>query len=105
MRSPAQTRDRVNVLIDMSIHAGQKTRIKDQARDWGIKDSHGQLIIEKMLDMGQKMREAKNKANHQSEHDVTACLQAELDSARQKGCVNAFLDMEGKDLLEREVLR
>ncbi|CAE6440442.1 unnamed protein product [Rhizoctonia solani] len=94
MRSPAQTRERVNTLLDMSIQPGQRTRIKEQARDWGVKDSHGQLIIDKMLDMGQKMREARNGRYYKSEREIIASLQAELDSARQQGCINAFLDME-----------
>ncbi|CUA71593.1 Valine--tRNA ligase [Rhizoctonia solani] len=93
MRLPAQTRERVNTLLEMSIQPGQRTRIKEQARDWGVKDSHGQLIIDKMLDMGQKMRE-RNGRYYKGEPEIIASLQSELDSARQQGCINAFLDME-----------
>ncbi|EUC62448.1 hypothetical protein RSOL_420510, partial [Rhizoctonia solani AG-3 Rhs1AP] len=93
-RTPCQTQERINALLEMSIYPGQKTRIKEQARDWGIRDSRGQLVIEKMLDMGQKLREENNRVNRRSEGDIIASLKAELDFARQQGSMNSFLDMK-----------
>ncbi|KAG8759812.1 hypothetical protein FRC11_001359 [Ceratobasidium sp. 423] len=95
-RSPLQTRERINALLDMSIQPAHKTRIKDQARDWGVKDSLGQTVIDKLLDLGQKLRDPNSGSNHKSESAiiVIASLKAELDLARQQGSINPFLDME-----------
>ncbi|KAB5589078.1 hypothetical protein CTheo_7477 [Ceratobasidium theobromae] len=89
MRTPTQTLGRINALLDMSIQAAQKTRIKDQARDWGVKDTLGQIVIDKLVDMGQKLR-----TTSRTNAEITATLQTELEIARHKGCVNAFLDMD-----------
>ncbi|KAG9081956.1 hypothetical protein FRC06_005316 [Ceratobasidium sp. 370] len=71
-----------------------KTRIKDHSRDWGVKDALGQLTIDRLVEMGQKMRLAAKGGVRACESDVVMTLQKELDMARQKGCVNAFLDMD-----------
>ncbi|KAG8789992.1 hypothetical protein FRC12_013003 [Ceratobasidium sp. 428] len=91
-RSPAQTRERVDALLAMSIQPGQKTHIKELARDWGIKDTLGQLCIDRMLDTGEKMREAAS--NQRTACNVTLRLQPELDTISQNGCFNTFLDMD-----------
>jgi hypothetical protein len=87
------------MLLDMSIQPGQKTHIKDQARDWGVKDSIGQSVIDALLDRGQKLRETSGRMIHRHEREVIAELQMELASARRRGCLNAFLNMEGKYML------
>jgi hypothetical protein len=84
------------VLLDMSIQPAQKTRIKDQARDWGVKDTLGQSTIDHLIDMGHKLRGNTNGSTRHRESDVLAALQAELDSARLRGCLNAFLNMDGE---------
>jgi hypothetical protein len=80
--------------MDMSLQPGQKTRIKDQARDWGIKDLLGQSVIDKLIDMGQRLRDTR--VAHQREHEIIAHLKMELDLTRRRGCLNAFLNMDGK---------
>ncbi|KAG9091071.1 hypothetical protein FRC06_000726 [Ceratobasidium sp. 370] len=92
-RTPVQTRERVNALLDLSIQPAQKTHIKDLACDWGVKDSLGQLFIDRMLEIGQKMQESRSHSR-QTGSDVTSALQLELDSIHRQGSLNAFLDMD-----------
>ncbi|KAG9081358.1 hypothetical protein FS749_007718 [Ceratobasidium sp. UAMH 11750] len=93
-RTPAQTLDRVNKLLNLSLQPSNKTQIKEHARDWGIKDALGQLTIDRLVEMGQKMRLVAKGGVRSCESDVVATLKKELDLARQKGCINAFLDMD-----------
>ncbi|KAG8787398.1 hypothetical protein FRC12_015622 [Ceratobasidium sp. 428] len=87
-RNPLQTRGRVNALVEMSIQPGRKTHIKEQARDWGIKDTLGQLAIDRMIEM----RETQSSRHAASE--ITSSLQLELGRVRRQGCFNTFLDMD-----------
>lgn len=74
----------------MSIQPARKTHIKDQARDWGVKDTLGQLTIDRLVEQGQKMRAE----GSERESEILATLRTELDAARSEGCVGAFLNMD-----------
>lgn len=86
----------MNTLLEMATQPSQKTRIKDQARDWGIRDSLGQSVIDKLLNMGHVLRTTSAGGTRRPETEVISMLRMELDYARRQGCVNAFLDMAGE---------
>jgi hypothetical protein len=75
-------------------------KIRDQARDTGIKDPVAQPIIERLLDLGQSLKQS---TPRRSPDEIEQILRQELDSARQSIYMNPLLNMDGMFVLERPI--
>lgn len=70
-------------------------RIKDRARDTGIKDSLAQPVIDRLLDLGKSLQKPAPGVTQRTAAEIEGILLKELEDAKQKGCLNPLLDMEG----------
>jgi hypothetical protein len=70
-------------------------KIKDAARDTGVKDALAQPVIDRLLDLGRSLRKQAKGVNRQPTLDINELLSRELQQARNH-CVNPLLSMDGK---------
>jgi hypothetical protein len=79
----------------MAIQPRTIQRVKEHARDSGIKDPVAQPVIERLLTLSKSLYKQAKDAPRRSTEEITAILRQELDRERRKGCMNPLLDMEG----------
>ncbi|KAF8599820.1 hypothetical protein BDV93DRAFT_534000 [Ceratobasidium sp. AG-I] len=81
--------------LEMAVLPRMGQKIGEHARDTGIKDSLAQSVIDRLLELGKELREPLQDGNRRSPAEIQKILRKELESARDKGCVNPLLEMGG----------
>jgi hypothetical protein len=94
-RVSTDTRRLVDERLDMALKPKMIQKIKERARDTGVKDSMAQPIIEQLLDLGKELRKPQDGARR-SPQEVEQMLQMALNEARSTCYMNPLLDMTGE---------
>lgn len=97
-RVASETRRLVDERLDMATKLRAIQRIKDRARDTGIKDPMAQLVVERLIDLGKSLQKPSGTAPYRSPDEIEGLLRQELASARNVMYMNPLLDMEGVDI-------
>lgn len=95
-RVASETQQVVEDRLDMAIKPKMIQKIKNHARDTGVKDSMAQLVIDNLLELGKRLRNPPAGVPRRSPREVEATLQNELKLARANNCINPLLSMPGK---------
>ncbi|KAG8774581.1 hypothetical protein FRC12_001905 [Ceratobasidium sp. 428] len=98
LRAPHETISTIHERLTLATQPNTKTKVTNAITATGIKDSLAQIAADRLLRMGEELRE-QNSVNslnsRRAPNEVKAILQVELDRARNKGCLNPLLDMPG----------
>ncbi|KAG8796301.1 hypothetical protein FRC12_000716, partial [Ceratobasidium sp. 428] len=98
IRVASETRRLIEERLEMALKPKMIQKIKEKARDTGIKDSTAQSVIERILDLGKRLRNPKKGLPRRSPQEVHTILQSTLDQERKLNCINPLLDMTGVDI-------
>ncbi|KAG9122228.1 hypothetical protein FRC07_001489 [Ceratobasidium sp. 392] len=97
-RVASDTRRLVDERLDMAILPRTIQKVKNAARDTGVKDSLAQTVVERLLNLGKFLRNPPAGTPRQTPQEIERILQQELQLARETHCVNPLLSMSGVDI-------
>ncbi|KAG9098244.1 hypothetical protein FRC06_006616 [Ceratobasidium sp. 370] len=100
IRDPRQTLETVQARFALALQPGARSKVDDDMALTGVKDGIGQPIIENLVTLGIKLRKVSADNPSPKADNVSKVLLAHLETAKEKGAINALLEMDGVNIHE-----
>ncbi|KAG8774404.1 hypothetical protein FRC12_001986 [Ceratobasidium sp. 428] len=97
-RVASETQRLIDERLEMALLPKTINKVKNYARDTGVKDSMAQLTIDRLLDLGKLLCKQSKGAPRRSPLEIDSILQKELDSVQGSHYINPLLSMPGVDI-------